>query len=486
MKKLFKKSGALIIALAMMFSGLTFTAYAAEGVIQFSDPSSAAGDVVEVRMKVLSDAGEVGDYSINITYDPTLLRFESGDNVTGGDGELTITSGVGLTEGEILHTMQFTALDEGVSTIDVSGYEASMSYGEELNLALGSGTITVEGGTPVTEEEGEDEEESGSSSAVTDGLTAEVDGITYTINTEFKEKDIPLGCVAKDVEYNGSTTHAMVIEATGDKVFFLTDGEGVSDYFIYDEEAKTFSKTEPILINNKMTLFICNNTENPELPERFQTTTMSINEKEFTIWNNVDNQDYYLVYAVSSEGTKGFYQYDSVEETYQRVNMADIESAPAEETEKAPSAGIMGTIEENLMMVIIVGVAMIILLLIIVIILAVKLAKRDDDMDSDDYDFSFKPAEPVEEKSVKSAKKKSKKKASDDDEIKFDDYDDDQSDFDIEFDDYEDDDDDFFPDEFGEELDEEFEEDFEEDFDAVNKKVLKNSKEDSAVDFIEL
>ena len=490
MKKLMKKAGAFLLSMAMMISCMTFTSYAAEGVVQFSDPSGAAGETVEMRVKVICEAGGIGDYTIDLTYDPSLLRFESGDNATGGNGTITLTSAASGNDVETLHTLKFTALDEGTSTVDVSNYNASLSSGEELNLSLGNGTVTAEGGTPVTEEE--KKSETASTTAVS-GLTVDVDGISYTINTEFKEKDVPLGCTAEDTQYNGNPVKAMKIDATGQFVYFLTNGEGVSDYYIFNDKEGTFSKTEPVLINNTMTLFIVDSPADKKLPAKFQETTMSIGDKEFAIWNNMDNQDYYLVYAISSEGTDGFYQYDSVEHTYQRANMADFEVAKDKKTE-APAAGIMKTIQDNLMYVLIGAAALILILLIIIIILSVKVSKKNKkDFDDSDMEFDFAPKQMEEKpKKEKKSKKKKAKDYDDDYDLEFDDYDDldddfsDNEDFDIDFEDY--DDKDFFSDDADDDFDD-FEEELEEPVKKPEKKQRRRKKKDDddfSVDFIEL
>lgn len=45
---------------------------------------------------------------------------------------------------------------------------------------------------------------------------------------------------------------------------------------------------------------------------------MTVEGKEFPAWQNTDASSYYVVYAVNSDGEEGFYQYDTVDETYQR------------------------------------------------------------------------------------------------------------------------------------------------------------------------
>ena len=168
---------------------------------------------------------------------------------------------------------------------------------------------------------------------------------------------------------------------------------------------------------------------------------MTVEGKEFPAWQNTDASSYYVVYAVNSDGEEGFYQYDTVDETYQRYTPETKDKE--EDTTKL--GGLLNKLRANLDKVILVAWGIFLAMLIILIILAIKLRHRNLELDDlyEEYDIDDEP-EPVKEskkekkarkKAEKEAKKskKSKKKSEDD----FYDFDDEDDEYDLD-DDYED------------------------------------------------
>ena len=118
--KVLKKFAGLILAVCLMVPMIGTVAFAAEGVLMFSDPSASSGETV-------------GDVEVNMTYDPTALEFVSGDGFTAdGSGALTYT---GTGDGaELRKTMTFRALKTGEAKINVNSTTASLASDEALEL----------------------------------------------------------------------------------------------------------------------------------------------------------------------------------------------------------------------------------------------------------------------------------------------------------------------------------------------------------------
>ncbi len=470
MERIIKRAGAVLLALCLTISCFSMKAYAAEGTLQFSDPSAAAGEKVTVKTKVNAGGAAIGDVDVTVTYDSSVLRFESGTNATGGDGTVKLSYKGDGTSQEAEFTMEFTALKEGTTKLQASDYTAYLFNNDTLNLSTGDSTVTIEGGTPVTDD-GTGDKDGKDKKASADGLKVEVDGVSYTVNANFSEAAIPNGFAAVDTELDGQTTKAMYQEASGQYIFYLEDGEGNSDYFLYSTEDGSFSKTEVIDVNSGLSLYLMDHKDTEGLPAEYEETHLDISGKEFTAWNNTSDKSYYLVYALSSAGTKGYYQYDETEQTYQRYTV------PAAKTQE--SAGnsltdkVMNFLEKHLTVVMCAVWGVILLLLIIMIVLAVKLSHRNQELDDlyDEYGLDDDNAD-----NMPRVKNKSRdqfigfdeddedyeddgfeadddfEEYDDDDEL--DDYDDEEDDFgeyddeDDSFDDYEDDD--FFDDDFEE------------------------------------
>lgn len=493
--KTIKKISAAFLMVCMLVSCVTFTSMAAEGTLQFSDPTTKNGEEFTVNVKMNSGTSPIGDGNVNVTYDPTKLEFVSGVNATGGNGSVALSTTGDGTQTELVYSMVFKALAEGTATIDVANYTAYLYNDSTLNLQTGNSTVTVEpgDGTAATTEDATTETVDGS------GLSVEVDGQQYTIYEGFTEAIIPEGYTAAELELEGANRKCMV-DGAGNYLFYLADASGVPDYFLYNSSNATFSKTELVDISDVVTIFLMDHEATENLPSEFKETTMTVNEKSFTAWQNTENTDFYLVYARSNDGTEGYYQYDTVQSSYQRYTL------PVQEKTESKATGILGKITDlitgKLPIVLAAVWGVILLLLILLIVVGVKLRHRNQELDDlyDEYDI------PEEEEvlSVKKEKKSRKQAAEEEDEYEDDEeltdtdsdeyvedeydedeYDDDEYDEDDEYGDDEYDEDEYEDDEYDDYIEsEEYEEDDEEDY--LDDEDEYDDDEEFSVDFIDL
>jgi hypothetical protein len=199
-------------------------------------------------------------------------------------------------------------------------------------------------------------------------------------------------------------------------------------------------------------------------PANFYPTTYTFGGTDFNVWQSDEMPEFHLVYALSSAGHMGLYQFDALDESFQRF-MAPIvpEDEDAQEEDQEPT-GILGRITEiirdNIIVALIAVLVIIFLFLIIIIVLSVKVQRRnneldelyadgqgyygDDDYDDDGYDDDFEDDDyEYEDDRYHDGGYDNEVKYSDDDyggEIGYDD--DDYEDDDYEYDGYDDDDDD--------------------------------------------
>lgn len=120
MNKIFKNLLSLTAAVLIIFSCLAFTASAdARTTIAFSNNNPKLNEAVTVTVTV---SGVEAMYSteFDVSYNPDVLRFESGDSAAGGAGVVKIA---GLPAGATKqsYTLRFTAVTAGSSTVAVSG-----------------------------------------------------------------------------------------------------------------------------------------------------------------------------------------------------------------------------------------------------------------------------------------------------------------------------------------------------------------------------
>ena len=237
----------------------------------------------------------------------------------------------------------------------------------------------------------------------------------YTITGGFSDALIPAGFVKGEKQFEGANCEVVTQEASGRSAFYLTpvDG-GEADFFLYDDDNGTFSPFESIEIAQDRYIVLLRDDGGVKLPSAFQDTTLTLNGKEFPAWQNTENADYYVVYALNSDGEKGMYQYDTVDKTYQRY----VENAPAAAADdKSDAPGglwgkILSFIQDFLDIIVIIALAVFLLLVIVLIVTRVKLYHRDAELDDlyDEYGIDLDE----DEKEQRTAKNsgKGKKKAS--------------------------------------------------------------------------
>lgn len=435
MKKL-KKALVLMICASMTFMMCGIVSFATDGELRFSDPSTTVGATVEVTARLSAD-DSLGSVSATLSYDSQYLRFVSGDMASDSGGQIQLT-GDGGGSTEVNWTLQFQALAEGTTQITIGSVTATDSYGSNVAVTQGNSTITIGPGDPSLITETAQTSSGG-------GGSIEIDGQTYTVSTDIPDVLIPEGFVKADMSYGGQTYAATKQETGSMYAVYLANAEGEEDFYLYDPDTETFSPFEQISVSDSRYIVLLSEDMSENLPDNLQKTTMTVNGKEFPAWQNIDASAYYVVYALNSDGEKGYYQYDTVDETYQRYTPESVDKSDDEDNTKE---GILNKLRNNLDKVIMVVWGIFLFMLIVLLILAIKLRHRNLELDDlyEEYGIDDEEEEEVKEtradkkarkKAEKEAKKgkKSKKKSEDD----FYDFDDEDDEYDDE-EDYEDDD----------------------------------------------
>ncbi len=402
MRKIRKILAALAIV-CMFVPCISMVTHAASGELRFSDPSTTVGAEVEVTARftapVLMDTLEA-----TLTYDSSMLRFVSGDSATGGDGTVTI-SGDGGSATEAEFTLTFQALAEGTTNIEVSQSSGVDAAGDALELTNGSSAVTIGPGDPSLIQQ----EESSATTTAT-GAQVEVDGVQYTITGGFSDALIPTGFVRGEKQFEGSNYEVVTQEASSRAAFYLTSADGgETDFFLYDDDNGSFAPFEEVEIAQDRYIVLLRDDGSVSLPSAYQETTLTLNGKEFPAWQNTDNADYYVVYALNADGEEGLYQYDTVDKTYQRY-VENTGTADNESSKSGSSAGglwgrILDFISNFLDIIVIIAAVVFLILLIVLIVTAVKLRHRDLELDDlyDEYGIDLD-----EEEASKSSKGKKK------------------------------------------------------------------------------
>lgn len=139
MKKSFIKIITILATVSVAVSCLIFTASAAGTTISFSSSKPSVNDSVTVTVTVNADGNMYGtEFSVN--YNPDVLRFESGENATGGAGVVKVVYSVsGKTKQSC--PLKFTAIASGSCTVSVDN--AMYASDKEIPLTGSSATLAV-------------------------------------------------------------------------------------------------------------------------------------------------------------------------------------------------------------------------------------------------------------------------------------------------------------------------------------------------------
>lgn len=411
-----KKLVVTFLVICLMCPGLSVITEAATAELRFADPSTTVGAEVEVKTK-LSSVSSLQSMEATLTYDKSELKFISGDNATAKDGTIKISwTGTGTTAE---FNLKFQALKEGTSNIEVSSATGTATDGSTLEITQGSSAVTIGAGDPSLIKDDTEDQSEDSKTTVADGPVVKVNGKKYVVGNEFSEELIPDGFKKGEMTFEGSKYTVITQEASGINAMYLTEkSSGDSDFFLYNSDDGSFSPFEEVEIAKDRYIIPLMNDGKLKLSSRYQKTTLTLNGKEFDTWQDTKDAEYYIVYALNSDGEKTTYRYDTTDGTYQKYSP---ESQGTTSGNKNNGKGLWGKIlnfvEEFLDIVVIIAIALFLLVLLMFIVTAIKLRHRDLELDDlyDEYGIDMDEEEAVlkekkkEEKKEEKAKKASKK-----------------------------------------------------------------------------
>ncbi len=483
--KVTKKIAAALLAICLIVPCFSMMAFAASGVIFFSDLETQVGDEFTITGTVVVRNDIIGDATVHMTYDPAYMRFEEGDGVNAdSEGNLTFTGSGNSSDDRIEFTMKFQALQEGSTRLEQDSATVTDNDGASVLCEEGYADITIGEGDPSKIQD-----------VTTGGSEITINNEQYTLVSDFSDNLIPAGFTSGEISYNGASYKGAVQEKSGLEMAYLQDSAGNGDFWMYDSASNTFSPTAEVVISDEYSIVIFDAGDKIKLPEKYNKGTLEISGKSFDIWDYPDRDGFYVLYAVNNEGEESLYLYDMGEHTYQRMETPKT-ATTAEKSKTSQWDKISEMISDHLIWFV-AGVACIIVLLFIFLIVSmVKLRHRNLELDDlyDEYGIDEEP-QPAPVKASKADKKSKFKKKQDDD---FDDdYDDD---FDDDFDD-----DYYYDDDFDEELsgdtrkadrydgyydDDDFDSDDDDDYDDIEwedeVKGKKNKGDTFEMDFIDL
>ena len=390
--KVMRKIATLLLAICLVVPCFSMVSHAANR-IMFEDPSTAVGEKLALKGVIQTDSA-MEDRKVVMTYDTTMLKFVSGDGVTEtAAGQLTYEAKGAAGGQRVEFIMNFDVLKEGTTQVKVEDYTVYSTADARLTCEKGYSTIKIAAGTtpaPVVDEDEPSEDV---------GAIVEVAGETYTFTEEFETSEIPEGFVESTLEYAGTNYKVVAQEETGLYLGYLVNASGEGNFFLYVPENATFAPFVQMEISDSTVITFLSNVDDIVLAEPYEMSQAEINGSTFPAWQNTENTDLWVLYAINNQGETSLYQFDSVEGTYQRFEKPVVE----EEEELSFMAKLDEMLGEHINTVIyVIGIGFI-LLLVLVIVLSVKLYNRNAELDElyDEYGIDLFDDEVVEKKADK-------------------------------------------------------------------------------------
>lgn len=386
--KAMKKLATILLAICLAVPCFSMLTFAADGKIMFTDPQTKTGETVEVKGVVKrNENGSLGKIEVTMTYDTTMLKFKSGDGIT------EATAGTIKYVGDATHDrgetkefiIVFDVLKAGTTKLEVAEAVIKDVQGNIKDYTKGASTITIAQGEVVTDTPTDAPADVPDSTVTTgEGATVDVDGKQYSIVNEIPENEIPYGYEAATLDYDMGTYNAVYNENTGLYLAYMAGEDNIGRFFMYIEEDATFAPYEEIAISDSMTIALLSDVSEIELPDKYEATTVILNGQEFPAWQNVEEQEFCIIYAINGHGEQCLYQLDNSEGTYQRFTPPEVVKEEVDDS----VIGKLSALLENHLDYVILGTGLgFLLFIVIIVILSVKLYNRNAELDEiyDEY-----------------------------------------------------------------------------------------------------
>ena len=409
-----KKLGIVLKSMAVAVSVmllLSVSVFAGTVTATGDKETAAVGDTYTVNIVIDGAEGAAVAPDVSVHYDVNRLEFVSctGEYGGGGGGLVTINSSNA--------DLTFNILSGGQADVDVF---ATFDGDSEPQIVTATVMVDGEDTAKINENARED-----TGTGIEAGTVATADG--KYVSSVFADEFMPVGFSKTTVTYEEQMVEAAQFDMGGIVLLYVTDADGNNGNFdMYDQTTGELS--DFLQISGIENRFIIALKAGPDVnvPDGFTKATLNWNSQTLEAYAYtgdvgdatsggsdgaasgsdgavsgevapVDINDFFLIYAISSEGNKGWYMYDQNEGTYQRYvqNLhagvkGNISGSGENLISKITSPG--ADSEEggvNVMLIIVIACAVLLVALIVtVIIMAVKLHEFNsyEYIDEDDYE----------------------------------------------------------------------------------------------------
>lgn len=213
----------------------------------------------------------------------------------------------------------------------------------------------------------------------------------YSVSEDFAQEEIPVGFLAGEVEYEGSTVKGAVFEKGELSLLYLADESGVGGFYVKDVVAvypliRVGTENSYIMLLHMPLYFSYIPGEPVQIP---------VGDQIFDEAYATENTDVYQVYAMDQDGNEGWYFYNTATGGYEPYEQQSGEAGNGEEEDEDEARAYLQKSYDELserynarkdrdMKIIAVLVVIIVILIFVIINMLLHGRRRYDAADEDD------------------------------------------------------------------------------------------------------
>lgn len=250
-----------------------------------------------------------------------------------------------------------------------------------------------------------------------------VNGAAYEISEKFAAEDIPADFQENTINYHGTSYKGVSYTKGSLNLLWMTPQnppEGQKDagsFFVYDETRDTVYPFVRFANGEKYVIALLAPVD-AAIPEQYMQTSFSVDEtRTITAYQQTAESEseivsaFYVFYGVNHEGTENWYQYDSLEGTYQRLSTdfagaGEVQTAELQELQEEYAALAEQYDDEKTFArtaMAVMGFVIAVLVVVIINLLLFRFRSKgagelsEDDLWEDDGDSDFRDDEDFDE-----------------------------------------------------------------------------------------
>jgi hypothetical protein len=307
----------LVFALLVLFAlgqiqNLALAAPQAELTLTTDAVDILPGNTVTVTFTFTSKEEDISIVQASIEYDADILEYRFGGNA------VELSKGIGGIQDNlppgmrtISYDIRFTAIKPGKAKVTVN---QSQLIGYDTGSVLGEPTAStvVSVSKPAVQPGDDIDVEQPGDQTPDDWIETELDGHSVYIVRDLSDVVLPQGFVLEHSMYGGEEIQVARDPARDLSLIYIRE-QGFSSFYIYDH-----GLIYPYInmdIEAQYTVL-----KSQEKPSDCVETVLMLDDKPAQAWvSDRYGDDFYIVYAINSIGSKGYYLYDARDGSMQRL-----------------------------------------------------------------------------------------------------------------------------------------------------------------------